>query len=343
MSALKRVFEGGDRSYMHEEIHRYFSEARNGVIEVKKTDYYDRMVVDLVREDPSLLTDPLSLNFGPPVWERKDGKGHWVATRTAGTWCMLAAAMPFPHTMELALKAGISADDSSVFMSGGLLSYRHWFKTPTLLELALKYGANPDAEVQHAQNQDKGSPAQVLRAGLQTSKSRKDVEKLADVRAIALLLQYGAKRVGHVDDESVPGALDYHASAAWLLARISTGDAGELKAALADLVPLLKANGLNIDSACMSRKTAPIVESVRARNRPMVEAFIASGARTDDEHIVQQALDGQPLVLPLHEEVERAFGAEGVAWLTESLMRHRIGDDDEAALAPPARRRMRVL
>lgn len=256
---------------------------------------------------------------------------------------MFAAAMPFPHTLAAAFKAGVNPDEPDVFMNGGLLSYRHWFKTPALLELALKYGANPDVEVQHAPNKDTGSPGQVLRSSLQTARYGKESERLSDIQAIATLLRAGARRIGHVDDESRPGTLTHHASAAWLLAAASERTTAVVQDAMAGLVPLLRANGLDIDSPYMSAGTAPIVEAARARNRPMVEAFIQVGARTDDEHIAREARSSHVAVLSLHEEVEKAFGVEGVAWLTAALMSQRIGEIAQAESAPESRRRLRVI
>lgn len=141
--SMARKFEGDERAEVHLELKRYFD---LGVTSYSKLAGADGMAADLIGEDPTLATDHLSLVFGSRI-ERGDLVGPAIA-KTAGTWCMFAAAGHFKQVLAAAHGAGISMDDPKVFLKGGLLSYRRWFMDPPLVELALSLGASHDVQVQ---------------------------------------------------------------------------------------------------------------------------------------------------------------------------------------------------
>lgn len=142
MTTAKR-FEGDGRAEMHLELKRYFDMR---VISYSKLAHADGMAANLIREDPTLATDHLSLVFGSRI-ERGDLVGPAIA-KTAGTWCMFAAAGHFKQVLAVAHGVGIGMDDPKVFLKGGLLSYRRWFMDPPLIQLALSMGASHDIQVQ---------------------------------------------------------------------------------------------------------------------------------------------------------------------------------------------------
>ena len=142
MSTPKR-FEGAERVAMHLDLKRHFD---MGVTSFGNLLQADGMAADLLRADPTLATDRLSLVFGSRI-ERGDLVGPAVA-KTAGTWCMFAAAGHFKQVLGVAHAAGISMDDPKVFLNGGLLSYRRWFMDPPMVQLAFSLGASHDVFVQ---------------------------------------------------------------------------------------------------------------------------------------------------------------------------------------------------
>ena len=308
--ALKQVFFGDERAQMHEELRRYLDNV---------TDWYDAdaYAADLARKDPSLLTDHLDSRYGPQVVVRSpDFDTPSKPLNTAGTWCMFAAARELPKTLEVALSAGVGPDDPDVFLQGGLLSYRVWSLRHHLLAIALKYKANPDVQIQPQPGSQvwPGAPGQVsFRNAVLNWRSDDATKHLVSVK---MLLEAGAKCVGSYNSSP---SVDYP-SAVWELANRSFVFMDSMRAAV-ELIPLMKAAGFDINSSCGPTFCPPVVAAARAKSRPMVEALIAAGCRTDDLYIARDATEKLSAVEPLFTEIDKAFGAGAHSWAIEAMMK----------------------
>lgn len=338
MTTLKRVLTDGDRSYMHEELCRYLLSG------TYKDGDGEGMAADLVREDPSLLTDSLvGAKFGPPVRITPKDGGRPRALGTSGNWCMVAAQRKLPVLLEVALRAGVSPDDPDVFLQGGLLSYRSWSQELHLLELALKYGAQTDVDIQPAAGSRvwAGAPAQVaFRNALVNSRNE---AALIHLRTVHRLLSAGTKMVGYV---RVDGPTESYPSAAWELADATWWREDVAQQAVA-IVPLFRSAGVDIDISCGKLMCPPVVAAARRGNLELARAFIAAGCQVEDVHIVRPASGRTPAVETLEHELNAGCGPGAGSVAVEALMKVRM----ERALATasealsdtaPSRRRHRA-
>jgi len=279
----------------------------------------DVRAAELARKDPSLLTDHLDSRYGPQVVvQSPDTATSGRRLPTSGTWCMFAAELEFPLLMEVALQAGIGPDDSDVFLQGGLLSYRRWSLRHDLLELALKYKAHPDVQIQPKGNWNvwPGTPGQVSLRNAVLNRARDDAVK--HLQCLKMLLEGGARVVSWLRRQEDP--VNYP-SPLWELANFTTPAAQRVTA---ELVPLMKAAGVDIDQHGGETWLPPVIAAARARNRPMVEALLVAGCRTDDGHIVRVAGDKFEAVRPLFDEIDQAFGAGAHSWALEAMMNAQL-------------------
>jgi hypothetical protein len=313
---LPHILAGAAREDAHEALHRLL----DGNQELSHEEA-DARAADLARKDPSLLTEHLDSRYGPQVVVRSpdcDAPGRSLPT--SGTWCMFAAEREFPRLMEVALQAGAGPDDSDVFLQGGLLSYRRWSLRHDLLELALKYKADPDVQIQPKGNWNvwPGTPGQVSLRNAVLNGASDDAAK--HLQCVKMLLEGGAKVVGWLCSKEDP--VNYP-SAAWELANRNFASPAAKRLA-AELVPLMKAAGVDIDQHGGETWCPPVVAAARAKSRPMVEALIAAGCRTDDAHIVRDTAAKFAAVQPLFTEIDLAFGAGAHSWAIEAMMHMQL-------------------
>lgn len=313
---LPKILTGAAREDAHEALHRLL----DGNEEFSHEDA-DARAAGLARKDPSLLADHLDSRFGSQVVVLS--QDHDVPARrlpTSGTWCMFAAAREFPRLMEVALQAGVGPDDSDVFLQGGLLSYRRWSLRHDLLAMALKYKAAPDVQIQPKENWNvwPGTPGQVSLRNALLNGAGDDAAKY--LLSVKMLLEGGAKVIGWLNSNEDP--VNYP-SAAWELANRTFASPAASRLAT-ELVPLLRAAGVDIDQHGGDAWCPPVVAAARAKNRPMVESLIAAGCRTDDARIVRGAAPKFEAVQPLFTEIDEAFGSGARSWAIEIMMNTQL-------------------
>lgn len=228
--------------------------------------------------------------------------------------------------MEVALQAGIGPDDSDVFLQGGLLSYRRWSLRYGLLRVALKYKAAPDVQIRPTGEWSvwPGTPGQVSLRNALLNASGDDAGK--HLLSVKMLLAAGAKIIGWQRSKEDP--VNYP-SAAWELANRTFASPAASRLAT-ELVPLLKAAGVDIDQHGGDAWCPPVVAAARAKNRPMVESLIAAGCRTDDARIVRGAAAKFDAVQPLFTEIDKAFGSGARSWAIETMMNTQLAASQAA-------------
>ena len=255
---MRHVFVGTERAQMHEDLSHYLCGVF-GPGDDKQRGAADAHAADLAGEAPSLLVDHLDAMYGFPVTVRSgDSSAPHKKLNTPGTWCMYAAERRFHKVLEVALRAGVRADDPDVFLVGGLLSYQEVFRDPSLLTLALQYKANPDVQVQPVGDRPTwpGTPGQVPLTNLKSGMPRTD-ETFRRIECLRLLVQCDAKVLGRHGGGAPPSG--EKPSAAFLLADLRVPNERRLVEAVAGLVPLMASKGFDIDTPSGATLCPPVI------------------------------------------------------------------------------------
>jgi hypothetical protein len=263
---------------------------------------------------------------------------------------MRAAENGLFETVKVALDAGLHPNDTTVFKDGGLLAMHHWYSRPEYAALALSRGADPDTGADASID---GSTKTMCVARYLATRLYEDAYEETEMvscmqaESLAIILRAGSKKADI--NPLVPEIGLMSPSAAWLLSgMMKVRQAVDDRVAL--VIPLLKAAGCDIDTACANGHenffSVPIVAAVRRRRLKLVQAYIAAGARLDDEHIITGAKYGKD-PLTIFEEAEKSFGPGGASLIREAIMAKVIAESKVRAPVAPAeqapRRRVAIV
>lgn len=318
---------------------------------------YNRSVANIMREDPSLLLEPIPSRYplsrsAKESWDNADNiwknysswYGNWL-TR------VLDPTIGCDEAVEIALKVGIHPDDDTVWPTGTLLSNEGWATNPRRLELALRYGASPELRSGEWHDGYLRQALYMVRSAM--TRGTAEQEMRDGIRCAHLLLDAGAVTLDPPPAPTAkPGEMNLAAKLLTAIGCLADRNGvqmlkPEMRDQVHELAVRLQRAGADIDRPNGPMGLPPVVQALRCLNIDLACQLIRMGCNT----VVHTARSGSH-VGGTGESLEReAYEAGKEAFVTrvlEAQMERQIAQPEsrEPANEPVAdvpRRRMRAV
>ena len=321
-----------------------------------KTAELDERFAAILMEDPSLLLEEIPARYplmrtGPQARDNADtvwkNMSAWY-----GTWLRKALDVGCDAAVAVALESGIHPDDADVWPEGALLATDRWLTSPSLLELALRYGAQPDRSVDDWSDGYLFSALGEVRRYMGNRGATGSERALFDgVRCVHALLDAGALAV----DPPLPAAMppskvNLGSKVLTSIGLLTDGDGTlmgqqHIRDAVFGLATRLQQAGADIDRRCGISEVPPVVLALRCLNIEFACHLVRMGCKTDDLSVVR-AIGTGGRIAPLVDEAQTAGGDAYRTQLLAATMERQIqvasaaqAGSDATNLLPAARRR----
>jgi hypothetical protein len=350
---LELKLQGDARSQAHADIMSFVDPVgrANG-----KQLVYNRSIGNIVRQDPSLLLEPIPARY-PVV---RTSKESWANADTVwknyntwyGNWLtrVLDPAIACDEAVEHALEAGIHPDDATVWPTGTLLSSEGWATNPRRLSLALRYGASPDLNGGEWHDGYLRQALNMIRFAM--TDSSKAQEMRDGIRCAHLLLDAGAVTLDPPPaPPSKPSEMNLAAKLLSAIGYLTDGNGvqmlkPELRDQVHELAVKLQRAGADIDRPNGPMELPPVVQALRCLNIDFACQLIRMGCKTVVHTVKRSHQGGGPE--PLEVEAYKAGKEAFVTRVLEAQMERQIAQADSRApandsVADAPRRRLRAV
>lgn len=318
---------------------------------------YNTAIRNIVRQDPSLLLEPIPARY-PLV---RSSRESWATADSVwknyaawyGNWLtrVLDPAVACDEAVELMLEVGVHPDDATVWPTGTLLSNEGWATSPRRLALALRYGASPDLNVGEWHDGYLRQALNMVRCAM--TDMSKAQEMRDGMRCAHMLLDAGAVTLDPPPAPlTKPGEMNLASKLLTAIGYLTDGNGVQmLKPEMRDQVHALAVRlqraGADIDRPNGSSELPPVVQALRCLNIDFACQLIRMGCNTV-VHTASRSPSLGGALETLEREAHKAGKEAFVTRILEAQMERQIAlaDSREPANEPVAdapRRRTRAL